>query len=108
MKKITFILGFLLVSFGNFAQEKPTVERSDLRGPAYKNYKPWKHKTVDTKIYSVNRKKSLTGPAYKNYKPWSDTTKREAVLINTSGTERQKLRGPAYKNYKPWKKKVNR
>lgn len=108
MKKVAFILGFLLVSFGNFAQEKKTEKRSDLRGPAYKNYKPWKHKTVTPAIYLVNKKKSLTGPAYKNYKPWRDTTKTETVLINTRGTERQKLRGPAYKNYKPWKKKASR
>lgn len=106
MKKVAFILGFLIVSFGSFAQEKKNVKRSDLRGPAYKNYKPGKHKTIAPAIYSVNRKKSLRGPAFKNYKPWRDTTKVETVLINTGGTERQKLRGPAYKNYKPWKKKV--
>ena len=55
---------------------------------------------------SVNKKKSLTGPAYKNYKPWRDTSKAEAVVVNTSGHERQKLTGPAYKNYKPWRKKA--
>ena len=104
MKKVTFILVFLIVSFGTFAQEKTNVKRSDLRGPAYKNYKPSKHKTVTPAIYIVSNKKSLTGPAYKNYKPWRDTTKMETVLINTGGTERQKLMGPAYKNYKPWKK----
>ena len=101
MKKVALILGFLLISFGVFAQK-----RSDLQGPAYKNYKPWKHKKVSTAIYSVNKKKSLTGPAYKNYKPWRDTSKTKAVKINTSGHERQKLTGPAYKNYKPWKKKT--
>ena len=108
MKKIAFIIGFLIVSFGTFAQEKKNVERSDLKGPAYKNYKPWKHKTVTSAIYSVSKKKSLTGPAYKNYKPWRDKRKMETVLINTGGTERQKLMGPAYKNYKPWKKRTNR
>jgi hypothetical protein len=102
MKKVAFILGFLLVSFGAFAQK-----RSDLQGPAYKNYKPWKHKTVPTVLYTDNNKKSLTGPAYKNYKPWRDDSKTERVKVNTSGTERQKLTGPAYKNYKPWKKKVD-
>lgn len=106
MKKVALILGFLVVSFGVFAQEKSNVKRSDLQGPAYKNYKPWKHKTTLTEIYAVNRKRSLTGPAYKNYKPWRDTSKVEAVLVSTGGNERQKLTGPAYKNYKPWKKKV--
>tara|TARA_R110001583_G_scaffold19104_3_gene75204 strand:+ start:2053 stop:2376 length:324 start_codon:yes stop_codon:yes gene_type:complete len=106
MKKAALILGFLVVSFGVFAQEKSDLKRSDLKGPAYKNYKPWKHKTTPIKIYSVNKKKSLTGPAYKNYKPWRDTSKAEAVVVNTSGHERQKLTGPAYKNYKPWRKKA--
>lgn len=99
MKKITLILGFLVVSFGAFAQEKNNVKRSDLQGPAYKNYKSWEHKTVPTVIYSMNKKKTLTGPEYKNYKPWKDTSKVEAVVV-TSGHERQKLKGPAYKNYK--------
>jgi hypothetical protein len=102
MKIVALMLGFLFVSFGAFAQK-----RSDLQGPAYKNYKPWKHKTVATEVYAIDRKKSLTGPAYKNYKPWRDPSKTEAVIIKTSGHERQKLTGPAYKNYKPWKKKKN-
>jgi len=103
MKKVAIILGFLVVSFGALAQDKSDVKRSDLQGPAYKNYKPWKHETTPVKIYSVNKKKSLTGPAYKNYKPWKDTSKVEMVVVST-GSERQKLTGPAYKNYKPWKK----
>lgn len=106
MKKVALILGFFVVSFGAFAQKESNLKRSDLQGPAYKNYKPWKHKTVPITIYSINKKKSLTGPAYKNYKPWRDNSKVEAVAVNTSGNERQKLTGPAYKNYKPWKNKA--
>ncbi len=106
MKKVALILGFLVVSSSAFAQEKTDLKRSDLQGPAYKNYKPWQHKTIPTAIYSTNKKKSLTGPAYKNYKPWRNTSEVEAVAVNTSGNERQKLMGPAYKNFKPWKKKV--
>ncbi|MDG1728742.1 MAG: hypothetical protein P8K68_03215 [Algibacter sp.] len=106
MKKVALILGFLVVSFGAFTQKESDLKRSDLQGPAYKNYKPWKHKTTPTLIYSNNKKASLTGPAYKNYKPWKDTSKVEAVVVNTSGHERQKLTGPAYKNYKPWIKKA--
>ena len=63
MKKVALILGFLVISFGAFAQEKSIVKRSDLKGPAYKNYKPWEHKTVPTVIYLDNKKKSLKGPA---------------------------------------------
>jgi hypothetical protein len=105
MKKVALILGVLLVSFGALAQEKSDLKRSDLKGPAYKNYKPWKHETTPVKIYSLNKKKSLSGPAYKNYKPWRDNSKSEAVVVNT-GSERQKLTGPAYKNYKPWREKA--
>ena len=106
MKKVALILGILLVSFGAFAQETSDLKRSDLKGPAYKNYKPGKHKTTPIKIYSLNKKKSLTGPAYKNYKPWSDNSKVEAVLVNTGSSERQKLTGPAYKNYRPSRTKA--
>lgn len=106
MKKIALVLGFLLVSFGAFAQDKTDVKKSDLKGPEYKNYKPWKHKTETTAVYAASDKTSLTSPEYKNRKPWKETSEKVAVKINTSGTERQKLKGPAYKNYKPWKKKA--
>ena len=105
MKKVALILGVLLVSFGALAQEKGDLKRSDLKGPAYKNYKPGKHETTPVKIYSLNKKKSLSGPVYKNYKPWRDNSKSEAVVVNT-GSERQRLTGPAYKNYKPWREKA--
>lgn len=102
MKKIGLILGFAMLSIGVSAQELTTVKRSDLQGPAYKNYKPWKHKNVSTVLYVDTSKKGLTGPAYKNFKPWESTSNKNAVVVNTSGHERQKLTGPAYKNYKPW------
>jgi len=106
MKKVVLILGFLFVSVGVFGQqnEKENIRRNELRGPAYKNYKPWKHDVSPTIVYTDNRKKGLTGPAYKNYKPWKDTTEIKRTKVQF-GNERQKLRGPAYKNYKPWKKK---
>lgn len=104
MKKAVLLLGFLLISLGAFAQEGKDIKRSDLQGPAYKNYKYGKHQTTPVKLYAVNKKKSLTGPAYKNYKPGKEEAEVKKVLINTSGHERQKLTGPAYKNYKPGKK----
>ncbi|GAA4962163.1 hypothetical protein [Algibacter aquimarinus] len=105
MKKGALILGFLLFAFGASAQEQNNVKRSDLKGPAYKNYKHGNHRTVLTTIYVVNEKKLLKGPAYKNYRPGQKSSKGEAIIINTNGHERQKLTGPAYKNYKPSKKK---
>lgn len=107
MKEVAFILGFVFISVGAFAQEKTEVKKSDLKGPAYKNYKPWKHKTVPTVVYTLEREEKLTGPAYKNYKPWKDQAKKEKVAIKVGDSERQKLTGPAYKNYKPWRKKAS-
>ncbi|TBN06431.1 hypothetical protein EYD45_00675 [Hyunsoonleella flava] len=106
MKKIALILGSLFISLGAFAQEDKIVKRSDLKGPAYKNYKPWKHKTIPTVVYTVERAEKVTGPAYKNYKPWRDDSKKELAVVEIGKSERQKLKGPAYKNYKPWKKKA--
>lgn len=103
MKKVALILGFLVFSFGALAQES-NVKQSDLKGPAYKNYKSWTHKTEPTKIYSENNKVALQGPAYKNAQLWRATSKENLVVVNTAANEKQKLSGPAYKNFGPWSK----
>ena len=105
MKNIALILGVLLISFSAFAQEESNVKQSDLKGPAYKNYKHWMHKTVPTKIYSESNKTSLQGPAYKNQKPGRNTSSQDLVEVKIGNSERQKLTGPAYKNHGPWSKK---
>ena len=105
MKKITLILGVLLISFTAFAQEKSNVKQSDLKGPDFKNYKHWMHKTEPTKIYSESNKISLQGPAYKNQQFAQATPKENLVLVKIGGDERQKLTGPDYKNYGPWSRK---
>lgn len=105
MKKVVLILGFLFLSVGALAQQKSDVKQSDLKGPAYKNYKSWMHKTVPVKIYTDNNKQELKGPEYKNYQVARDTSEKDLVLVSTSGDARQKLKGPAYKNYGPWTKK---
>lgn len=101
MRTLVITLAIAFISFGAFAQK-----RSDLTGPAYKNYKPWLNKSAPTLVYSTSKKVKLTGPAYKNYKSWRDTSKKEYVQI-ASDSKRSKLTGPAYKNYKPWKKEDN-
>ncbi|GAL65343.1 hypothetical protein [Jejuia pallidilutea] len=98
MKKVIFTLAIAFISVGVFAQQ-----RSDLKGPAYKNYKPGLHKSEPVVIYAEVNKTKLTGPEYKNQKPWKDTSDKVYVPI-VYGSERSKLKGPAYKNYKPWKK----
>jgi hypothetical protein len=104
MKNIALILGILFISFGAFAQEeKPNVKQSDLKGPAFKNYKHWEHETVAVKIYSEENKIVLQGPAFKNQQPVV-TPKENLVQVKIGGSEKQKLTGPAYKNYGPWSK----
>jgi hypothetical protein len=104
MKKITFILGALVISCCAFAQEGKNTKRSDLKGPAYKNYQVWMDKSEPLKIYSQNTKESLEGPAYKNQQPSKATPKENLVEVKMGGSERQKLTGPDYKNYGPWTK----
>lgn len=104
MKKVILILGFLVISFSAVAQVETNVKQSDLKGPAFKNYKVWMDKSESIKLYSENNKKTLNGPEYKNYQVWKDTLKQDLVLVNTSGGEKQRLTGPAFKNYGPWSK----
>ncbi|WP_242083635.1 hypothetical protein [Aestuariivivens sediminis] len=98
MRNLVLFLTLSLVSYGVMAQK-----RSELRGPAYKNYKPWLNKSEPLTVYSFSKKENLTGPAFKNQKPWNKnkTVKYTSVVV---GSERSKLMGPAYKNYKPWNK----
>ena len=106
MKKVVFILAVLAISCSALAQEGKNVKRSDLKGPAYKNYQVWTDKSEPLKIYSQINKQSLQGPAYKNQQSLGNTPKENLVLVNIGGDERQKLTGPEYKNYGPWSKKV--
>lgn len=104
MKKFALIIGVLLISFSGLAQEKTNVKQSDLKGPDYKNYKHWIHKTEPIKVYSENNRTSLQGPAYKNQQPGTNTSKQYLVEVKIGDSERQKLTGPAYKNHGPWSK----
>ena len=98
MKNLALVLAFLFVSLGAFAQK-----RSDLKGPEYKNYKPWKHKSEPTQVYTSNRKSDLKGPEYKNYKPSNNDSEIRLTAVSY-GSERSQLTGPKYKNYKHFKK----
>ncbi len=96
MKNLVLVIAFVFISTSIFAQK-----RKDLKGPAYKNYKVWEHKSEPTPIFVNTNKKDLKGPAYKNYKPWRDNSKKTKIVVVSS--KRSKLTGPAYKNYKPWR-----
>ena len=106
MKKATLIVGFLVASFGAVAQVKSDVKQSDLKGPEYKNYQHWKHKTVATVMYSATNVNSLQGPAYKNSKPGRNISKENQAVVKIGGNEQQNLKGPEFKNYSPWRKKT--
>ncbi len=106
MKKVTLILAVLAISFSVSAQEGKNVKRSDLKGPAYKNYQVWMDKSEPVKIYSQIDKTSLEGPAYKNQQFEQATPKENLAVVKIGGDERQKLTGPDYKNYGPWSRKV--
>ncbi|QEK52796.1 hypothetical protein FYC62_14835 [Pedobacter aquae] len=107
MKKVALVLGLFTLSFGALAQDKSEVKQSDLKGPAYKNYKFWMHKSVPTKIQSASTVNTLQGPAYKNQNFSANTSNTEMVLVSTVGNEQQNLKGPAYKNYNHFSRKSN-
>lgn len=97
-----YLIGMVIVMFvvvGSIGAQVP----KDLKGPAAKNYKPWKDKNkgASVNVVSVSSEKTLKGPEAKNYKPWKNkSTRTSGVKI---GEAKPKLKGPAAKNYKPWK-----
>lgn len=102
MRTIAATVFIFILYSSTFAQNK-----SDLRGPAYKNYKPWLQKSPPVVIYTLPIKTKLQGAAFKNYKPWQNKLANKYVPV-FFGSERSKLQGPAYKNYKPWLRKRNK
>ena len=76
--------------------------RNNLKGPAAKNYKAWKHNLKATPLVSETSKQKRIGPVAKNAKPW----KRRLIMAYAKvlGSRRAGLKGPAAKNYKPRQK----
>ncbi|MFH6982646.1 hypothetical protein [Marinoscillum sp. 108] len=48
------------------------VKGESLQGPAAKNVRPLERKTGELVKLDLTTKDKLKGPAYKNYKPWKD------------------------------------
>jgi hypothetical protein len=73
----------------------------ELKGPAAKNYKPWKQQartgTLMVKVDETPKK----GPAFKNKKRWQSESKK--VDIPSDLVVRERITGPKAKNRKPWK-----
>ncbi|NJX14006.1 hypothetical protein [Tamlana crocina] len=98
MKNIAIILALVFAaSISAYAQK-----RSDLKGPAYKNFKHGQQKTEATPIYAVAKEEKLTGPAYKNKKHTNDTADKTYTTV-VFGSDKSDLKGPEYKNHKPWR-----
>ncbi len=99
MKTAIIMLGLFVVSISAMAQEKSPVKQSDLKGPEYKNYKVWMHKTEPTKIQSAAAVPTVQGPEFKTRQPATYASNVEQAVVSAVGSEQQKLQGPAYKNY---------
>ncbi|MDN3686586.1 hypothetical protein [Cyclobacterium jeungdonense] len=97
MKGIIIAIAFMTVASFSYAQDK-----SDLKGPAAKNYKPWmkKDKADPKKVYTLSETEKLQGPAAKNKKSWKSDDKnfKEVKLVST----KPRVTGPKAKNAKPW------
>ncbi|WP_139955701.1 hypothetical protein [Flavicella sediminum] len=79
--------------------------KNGLKGPAAKNYKPWKDKNKSSLVLVTQNTKQLKGPEAKNYKPWKDNSAKESeAYVVALDTKKRNLRSPEAKNYKPWKK----
>ncbi len=100
MKKAILILPiiFLFVSVG-YGQAK-----NDLKGPAAKNYKPWKDKNKSqTTLVTVDKSDNkLMGPEAKNHKPWENKEQFQSTTLVSTSNKKKKLMGPAAKNHKVW------
>ena len=97
--KAIIMLGLFAVSFSAMAQDTSPVKQKDLKGPEYKNYKVWMHRSEPTIVQSSATAETLQGPEYKNRKPGKEVSNVEQSIVTTIGSEQQKLQGPEYKNF---------
>ncbi len=95
MKYLLVVVITFSLALGLHAQPK-----GDLKGPAAKNYKPWKSKKNNVKVITtIYSKKRMMGPAAKNQKPGKDVN---ASFVIATAQKKVKLKGPVAKNRKPW------
>lgn len=76
-------------------------EWNELKGPAAKNYKPWKSQAKNASAEVRSERSDVQGPAFKNQKPWNQTD--TTVPVDTTLDTSEKVTGPKAKNRKPWK-----
>jgi hypothetical protein len=99
MKKI--IIPFLILSFF-VATTSIAQSRTQLKGPAAKNYKPWQDNSKTSKTYLTHSVEIKQGPEAKNAKVWSKKNKSEEAIVINMTSKPQNLKGPEAKNRTPW------
>lgn len=87
-----------LIAFSFFIVFGASAQKSDLKGPAYKNRKPWKDPKPTSTLY-VKKGETLKGPEAKNARPLE---RKQGELVAVNLETKEKPVGPAYKNRKPW------
>jgi hypothetical protein len=97
MKKIALIfVAFLFTAAITNAQES-----GELKGPAAKNYKPWKHQTKLSPVMLKVNPSEKTGPEFKNDRIWDKDT--DLMAMDKEGKSTERKTGPEAKNRKLWK-----
>ncbi|UXP31653.1 hypothetical protein N6H18_14990 [Reichenbachiella agarivorans] len=98
MKTLIIAFALTLVASFSFAQT-----RTDLKGPAAKNYKPWKDKNQTEQAIAMKSEDAtrVQGPAAKNQKVWDKENQAEYTEVAVVSGQND-LKGPAAKNYKVW------
>ncbi|MFY0688542.1 MAG: hypothetical protein JXQ90_15305 [Cyclobacteriaceae bacterium] len=97
MKRYSLLL--IAIYFG--ASMVVAQSRNSLKGPAAKNYKPWKYEQVDKAVYTVD-KEDVKGAAAKNQRAGNQELDTSILIPVVFNNPKQGLKGPMAKNYKPW------
>lgn len=94
MKKMAIFLCLMGMAVIGMAQAP-----AHLKGPAAKNYKPWKDRTAqpDNMTLVTVEKAELTGPAAKN-RPTHQRQEGQYLQVVSLGKSTPQLMGPQYKN----------
>jgi hypothetical protein len=97
MKKLAFaiIAMFFTISLVN------AQEFQELKGPAAKNYKPWKQQARTGSLLVKTTPVDQQGPEAKNQRVWEQDIEKEELPVGIEARER--VTGPEAKNKRPWK-----
>ena len=94
MRNLIITAALTFCCLASFGQSK-----NDLKGPAAKNYKPWKDKTIGSPLVTQTQTNKLSGPEAKNAKAWE---KNNTYMVAVKAVA-NKPKGLKAKNNKVWK-----